>query len=74
MAEWKIYPITCAGVDKMRWIKEQLILKYKHEKQPSTFLNLRGIYQSERDHERDLKLCKNKPRQDRIVKLAKIDY
>lgn len=74
MAEWKVYPITYSGANKMKWIKEQLVLKYRHEKEPSTFLNLRGIYQSKRDHERDLKMCKNKPRQDKIVTLGKIDY
>lgn len=74
MAGWKIYPITYRGVDKRKWIKEQLVLKYRNEKPVSTFLDLRGLYQSQRNYERDLKQCKTKPQYDRIVELQNIVY
>lgn len=74
MAEWKIYPITYRGADKRKWIKEQLVLRYRNEKPVSTFLDLRDLYHSGRNYERDLQQCKTKPRYDRIVELENIEY
>lgn len=74
MTDWKLYPITYMGVDKKRWIKEQLVLKYRNEKAASTFLDLRNIYQSKRDQDWDLKHCKSKPRYDKIVELGNVEY
>ncbi len=74
MAEQRIYPVTYVNEDKEKWIKEQLIFRYRDEKPASTFLDLRGIYQSKRDRKRDLEQCKNKPQQGKFAELGKIEY
>lgn len=65
----KIYPFTYRGKDKRKWIKEQLILRRRNEKPLSTFLDLRNLYQSQRDYTKDFKQCKVIPKYDKIVDL-----
>lgn len=74
MANGEIYPVTYMGADKKKWIKEQLIFRFRKEQPVSTFLDLRDIYQSRRNRDRDLELCKNKPHQNEFVELGNIDY
>lgn len=69
MNKWKIYPVTYRGVDKRKWIKEQLLLKYRNKKPLSTFLDLRDLYQSQRDYIKDFTQCKVIPHYDKIVDL-----
>ena len=74
MAEGRIRPVTYMGEDKTKWVKEQLVYKYRKEQPASTFLDLRGIYQSRRNRERDFEQCRLKPRKDKFVELGKIEY
>lgn len=70
----KIRPVTYMGEDKKDWIKEQLIYKYRKEQPASTLLDLRNVYQSRRNLERDYAQCRLKPRKDQFVELGKIEY
>lgn len=69
MNKFKIYPVTYKSEDKRRWLKEQLVLKYRNEKPVSTFLDLRGLYKSRRNYVRDLKQCKVIPQYNKIIDL-----
>ena len=69
----KIFPVTYVNEDKEKWIKEQLIFRYRDEKPASTFLDLRKVYQSKRDKKRDLGQCKE-PQQGKFAELGKIEY
>lgn len=43
----RVYPVTYANEDRKKWIKEQLVFKYKDEKPVSTFLDLRDLLKQE---------------------------
>lgn len=65
--------IPCVEIER-DWVREQLVLKYRKKRPVSTFLDLRGIYQSKRDHEAELKRYGVVPRHDKFADIGKIDY
>lgn len=69
----RIHPITWLG-DPESWIEDQLIYRFRHEEPASVFLELRNVYQSRRNREKDLEQCKVKPQPGKFPDIEKIDY
>lgn len=65
--------VSRTGIER-DWVREQLVLKYRKERPVSTFLNLRGIYQSKRDHEAELEKYGVEPRHDKFADIGEIAY
>lgn len=56
------------------WVREQLVLKYRKKRDASTFLNLREIYQSRRNHEAEFKKYGIVLRHGKFADIGRISY
>lgn len=56
------------------WIREQLVLKYRKIRHVSTFVDLRGLYQSKRDHQAESEQYGVSMQHQKFPDIGKIDY